>query len=1296
MKKIIWYFLILSISIYAQTIDEAKKLFDDTQKHKEAIEIFKKYPNDGEALYYLGKAYLYGMGVEKDTKKAFEYAKKSSEKNDSFGLNLLGLIYGNGEGVDKDELQALMYYKRAANLGNAKAMRNIAQMYAGVESSFIQKNYDKSVKWLKKAVETGDQESLKVLANVLNSNEINKYEESLKYYNLYLDTKPKDIDFIYLRMGDAYEKINDYSKTYEYYKKSAELDNKDAIIAIIYFDKKDIVSEKEYLHWLKEGVKRKLNLAYLPLQMYYSDKKEYKNLKTFLTQSYNEDNRLDMGCQLSSYYLNLSQDHNFDKSDKKAFSIASHITNKNPNNNEIYICYDNLAYMYRSGGFVAQDFHKAIEMYKKSFQISKSFVKDEMAEKIAEIYLEDLEDYENAQKWYETVYKLTKDIKYLSIVENYKKSKPIYTVDKKTKQDIIPILKNFAKKEQVATYLESEKYYFISTDSKSIRFYDKFSLEYIKELRSWISDGLLGLFITMDYDEKDELLYTATLNSDKDFSKNYLIKVFDINTGKVIKTIKNKKAMKNTYLALSEDGKYVVAINNFNLLNIINTKTDSAQHYNLNGQGQFLKAKVVKKENDYLVYAVSSDYQLYTFSINQQKRISKEVYRGQISFDKKLINTVNHSSSDVTQLFSLEAFEIQGLKKNRNVIDIKSKNSLLSFDLKQLSLKEKDNTELNKKNKTSLIKVIPKHGNRILELYDENNRLLSEISFLSVSALKYEVIDEKYIIVATSDPTNMLIFSLDGKPVANLRGFNSLQMNWHFQDKKLLTYGADNVVNIFDLKHLDRYAKKEKRYHQETLQGISKIFGGDPLEILSESDEDIVKVLQNRIQQFGFNPTANQIRAYFELFLLEKQEIQPIASLYIKNEKDWILYTPEGLFTYGGEGHKLLKYHQNQGLYKEAKIIENDQLFDKFYRPDLIKKILAGQKVDVPMDVKSVILNIKPPELQILSNQMINEKEIDLVYQVCDAGNGVADTKLIINEQVINPPSSRGFSIEKIEAKDEKCKIYKSTHTLNSGENIISLKAYDKDKNIANQSEPIKVIANYRIEEKQNLYFFSIAVSNYKDDNLDLKYPVNDVKKVKEKLQQKSKSVYESIFTYELHDRDVNLENINKTFDEIKDKININDAFVLYIAGHGVSKDSIYHFIPYDQAEKISIHEIKTNLSKLENNKSLVLLDTCQSGAAIDSMVDEITTVNRLSHDDNRNYIVASSKNQVALEGYKDHGVFTYGVLDAFINNDKLKVWGLADHISEIVPRITQEKFHFSQTPQAKLNQNFILTGEKK
>ena len=70
------------------------------------------------------------------------------------------------------------------------------------------------------------------------------------------------------------------------------------------------------------------------------------------------------------------------------------------------------------------------------------------------------------------------------------------------------------------------------------------------------------------------------------------------------------------------------------------------------------------------------------------------------------------------------------------------------------------------------------------------------------------------------------------------------------------------------------------------------------------------------------------------------------------------------------------------------------------------------------------------------------------------------------------------------------------------------------------------------------------------------------------------------------------------------------------------------------------------------------------------------------------------SSEQVALEGYNNHGVFTYSVLDAFDKNDKLKVKDLSDYVTQVVPKITQEKFHYSQTPQIKLNKNFILRGE--
>ena len=43
------------------------------------------------------------------------------------------------------------------------------------------------------------------------------------------------------------------------------------------------------------------------------------------------------------------------------------------------------------------------------------------------------------------------------------------------------------------------------------------------------------------------------------------------------------------------------------------------------------------------------------------------------------------------------------------------------------------------------------------------------------------------------------------------------------------------------------------------------------------------------------------------------------------------------------------------------------------------------------------------------------------------------------------------------------------------------------------------------------------------------------------------------------------------------------------------------------------------------------------------------------------------------------------------MNNPKLKVLGLANHVSELVPKITKEKFQYEQIPQSKLNKNFIL-----
>jgi uncharacterized caspase-like protein len=92
--------------------------------------------------------------------------------------------------------------------------------------------------------------------------------------------------------------------------------------------------------------------------------------------------------------------------------------------------------------------------------------------------------------------------------------------------------------------------------------------------------------------------------------------------------------------------------------------------------------------------------------------------------------------------------------------------------------------------------------------------------------------------------------------------------------------------------------------------------------------------------------------------------------------------------------------------------------------------------------------------------------------------------------------------------------------------------------------------------------------------------------------------------------------------------------------------------------------------------------------------------LNRLSHDNRRNFIVASSRKQPALEGYRDHGVFTYAVLEAF---DKaysqtqsiLTTSNLANYVETAVPKITFDNWHYEQIPQKYLSDEPFDIGTK-
>src|SRR5205823_2203114 len=89
---------------------------------KEAIHWYQRAANNEceFASYNLGECFEFGIGVKKNIVKAFEWYKKSAEKEDSEdsgALNKLGHFYANGMGTEKDLKKAFHWYQKAVDDG---------------------------------------------------------------------------------------------------------------------------------------------------------------------------------------------------------------------------------------------------------------------------------------------------------------------------------------------------------------------------------------------------------------------------------------------------------------------------------------------------------------------------------------------------------------------------------------------------------------------------------------------------------------------------------------------------------------------------------------------------------------------------------------------------------------------------------------------------------------------------------------------------------------------------------------------------------------------------------------------------------------------------------------------------------------------------------------------------------------------------------------------------------------------------------------------------------------------------
>ncbi|RHZ48309.1 hypothetical protein Glove_553g3 [Diversispora epigaea] len=208
----------------------------------------------------LAQVYLYGLGFDKDSKKAFRIFYKLANKGSLMAVNSVAYCYYNGFGVEKNEEKAFGLYLKSAEKGFLLAQFNVGWCYEF--GTGITKDEAKGFQWYLKSALAGN---INAMCNVGYSYDkgIGVGIDEKEAFKWYLKAAEKEYKMAQHNLGFCYkdgEGINrDYKKAFEWFKKAAE-NNYAASQYLVgkYFHegfgtKKDIIKAISWLNKAKEN-----------------------------------------------------------------------------------------------------------------------------------------------------------------------------------------------------------------------------------------------------------------------------------------------------------------------------------------------------------------------------------------------------------------------------------------------------------------------------------------------------------------------------------------------------------------------------------------------------------------------------------------------------------------------------------------------------------------------------------------------------------------------------------------------------------------------------------------------------------------------------------------------------------------------------------------------------------------------------------------------------------------------------------------------------------------------------------
>ncbi len=433
-------------------------------------------------------------------------------------------------------------------------------------------------------------------------------------------------------------------------------------------------------------------------------------------------------------------------------------------------------------------------------------------------------------------------------------------------------------------------------------------------------------------------------------------------------------------------------------------------------------------------------------------------------------------------------------------------------------------------------------------------------------------------------------------------------------------------------------------------------------------------------------------------FVVKEHEI---ALLMPFSDGGWLAMTREGFFSASRRDPSALT------LVKGLELATVGQVYQSLLNPDLLSEALAGdpdeevKRAAEVINLDKVLASGPPPVVEIAalsSRTHTNSELVAFTARIKDRGKGIGRIEWRVNGVTVGvcqAPACLGPNNE-----------VSQQLALDPGENQIEIVAYEGRNLLASLPAQTTIVYDGPADAtKPKLFVLAIGIDKYVDNGSKagnfgyfppLGLAVADATAFGEEIKKAGTGLYSNVIVKTALDSDATPEKLDQFVDQIGAEISPRDTFVLYVAGHGYSKDGRFYMIPQDYQGGADPAALKDRAigqdrlqawiaNRIKAKKGLILLDTCQSGAVIGGYARPRTegaaseaAIGRLHEVTGRPVLTAAAAQEFAREGYKGHGVFTYALIEALHkgdtnNNGKIEVTELAAYVQKRVPELIVE-----------------------